>query len=71
VSDTVKGFPHEVFKDASGNAVVETFSITGMDHGVPVDPGSGPDQCGSTAPFVLDVHICSSLFIARFWGLTD
>jgi poly(3-hydroxybutyrate) depolymerase len=68
VSDTVKGFPHQVFKDASGNAIVETFGITGMGHGVPVDPGSGADQCGSTDPFVLDVHICSSLFIARFWA---
>jgi len=53
VSDTVNGFPHHVFKYAAGNAVVETFSITGMDHCDPVDPGTGPNQCGTAAPFVL------------------
>ncbi|MBZ9638734.1 PHB depolymerase family esterase, partial [Streptomyces sp. PSKA30] len=47
VSDTVAGYPHQVFKDAGGRAVVETYSITGMGHGQPVDPGSGSEQCGS------------------------
>jgi poly(3-hydroxybutyrate) depolymerase len=69
VSDTVKGFPHRVFKDASGAAVVESFDITGMSHGVPVDPGSGADQCGTADQYVIDVGICSSFFIAKFWGL--
>jgi poly(hydroxyalkanoate) depolymerase family esterase len=67
--DTVKGFPRHVFKDASGNAVVELYLITSMAHGGPVDPGAGPDQCGVSAAFVLDMNICSSFFIARFWGL--
>jgi poly(hydroxyalkanoate) depolymerase family esterase len=69
VHDTIKGFPHQVFKDASGNAVVEFFSITGMSHGDPIDPGPGADQCGTPAAFVIDANICSSFFIARFWGL--
>jgi poly(hydroxyalkanoate) depolymerase family esterase len=69
VSDTVNGFPHHVFKDAAGKAVVETFSITGMGHGDPVDPGTGPSQCGTAAPFMLDTNICASMFIAKFWGL--
>jgi len=69
--DTVKGFPHQVFKDASGKVMVETYSITGMSHGDPVDPGPGPDQCGTADQFILNVHICSSLFVARFWELTD
>jgi poly(3-hydroxybutyrate) depolymerase len=71
VNDMVKGYPHRVFKNAAGTAVVETFSITGMGHGDPVDPGTGPDQCGTAAPFVLNVGICSSLFMAKFWGLTE
>jgi poly(hydroxyalkanoate) depolymerase family esterase len=67
--DTIKGHPHQVFKDAGGRVVVETFRITGMAHGVPVDPGTGTDQCGTAGPFVLDVDICSSFLIAKFWGL--
>src|SRR6516164_343386 len=67
--DTVKGFPHQTFKDATGNAVVETYSITGMSHGDPVDPGTGSDQCGTADQFIINEHICSSFFIAKFWGL--
>jgi poly(hydroxyalkanoate) depolymerase family esterase len=69
VHDTIKGFPHQTFTDANGNAVVETYSITGMSHGDPVDPGIGPDQCGSADQFIINKHICSSFFIAKFLGL--
>jgi poly(hydroxyalkanoate) depolymerase family esterase len=71
VRDTLKGFPHQVFKDASGNAVVEFVSVTGMSHGTPIDPGTGADQCGTPDQYVLDVNICSSFFIAKFWELVD
>ncbi|HCY64377.1 MAG TPA: feruloyl esterase [Oxalobacteraceae bacterium] len=69
VSDTVKGYPHKVYKDASGNALVETWSITGMAHGTPVDPGTGAEQCGTAGAYILDVNICSSYHIAQFFGL--
>lgn len=71
VQDTVKGFPHQVFKNTSGKVMVETFSITGMSHGDPVDPGPGQDQCGTADQCILNFHICSSLFVARFWELTE
>ena len=69
VQDIIKGTHHQAFKDASGTVVVETFTITGMGHGVPIDPGSAPDQCGTEDQFVINAHICSSFFIAKFWGL--
>jgi poly(hydroxyalkanoate) depolymerase family esterase len=69
--DSVKGYPHAVYKDSSGEAVVETYSITGMPHGQPIDPGSGADNCGTADQFVLDANICASFFIARFWGVTS
>ncbi len=71
VSDTVAGFPHRVYRDAAGNARVETFTITGMGHGTAIDPGTGESQCGVAAAYILDVNICSSYYIARFWGLDD
>lgn len=71
VSDTVAGYPHRVYKDASGTPRVETYTITGMGHGTPVDPGTGETQCGTAASYILDVNICSSYYIARFWGLDD
>lgn len=71
VSDTVAGYPHKVYKDAAGVARVETYTITGMGHGTPVDPGAGESQCGTAGAYILDVNICSSYYIARFFGLDN
>ena len=68
-TDTVQGHAHEVFTDAGGKPLVEIYTIAGMGHGTPVDPGPGPEQCGRAGAFILDAGICSSLRIARFWGL--
>lgn len=68
-SETVSGYPHQVFKDAGGRAVVESYEITGMGHGQPIDPGSDPAQCGRAVAYILDVNICAAHHIARFWGL--
>lgn len=70
-SDTIAGHPHAVYKDAAGNPRVETYTITGMGHGTPVDPGSGETQCGTAGAYILDVNLCSSYHIGRFWGLDD
>jgi poly(3-hydroxybutyrate) depolymerase len=55
--DTVKGHPRQLFKDAAGNVVIETITVRGMAHGVPVDPGSAADQCGTATAFVLDADV--------------
>jgi feruloyl esterase len=51
-----------------GNNAVRLYSITGMGHGLPVDPGTGADQCGTAAAYFLDT-ICSAYHDARFFGL--
>ena len=71
VQDTVAGYPHKVYKDAGGEPVVETYVITGMGHGTPVDPGTGATQCGRAGAYILDVDICSSYHIGKFWGLDN
>jgi len=69
VSDTVAGFPHQVFRDASGRVVVETYSLIGTGHGQPVDPGSGAEQCGTAGAYLLDVNLCAAYRMGRAWGL--
>jgi poly(hydroxyalkanoate) depolymerase family esterase len=71
VSDTIAGYPHKEYRDASGQTLVETMIITGMGHGTPVDPGTGPTQCGTAGAYILDVNVCSSYYIGRFWGLDN
>ncbi|WNV83825.1 PHB depolymerase family esterase [Umezawaea sp. Da 62-37] len=68
-TDTVAGHPHSVYRDASGAPVVETYTITGMGHGQPVDPGTGAQQCGTATAYVLDVNVCAAWHLAQRWGL--
>jgi poly(hydroxyalkanoate) depolymerase family esterase len=71
VSDTVAGYPHQIYRNASGNPVVETYSITGMGHGQPVDPGSGSEQCGTAGAYILDVNLCAAHRLGQAWGLNS
>ncbi|MFD8573067.1 PHB depolymerase family esterase [Streptomyces sp. NPDC059639] len=68
-SDTVSGYPHQVYRTGSGATAVETYSITGMGHGQPVDPGSGATQCGTAGAYILDVNLCAAHTLGHSWGL--
>lgn len=57
-----------VYNDASGKPAVEMYSVSGMGHGLPVGPGSGAQQCGSTAAYFLNT-LCSTYYTGVFWGL--
>jgi poly(3-hydroxybutyrate) depolymerase len=55
-------------EDLYGSAVA-LFKVPNIGHGTPVDPGSATSQCGTTGTYYL-ASICSSYYIAQFWGLT-
>nr|WSX53491.1 PHB depolymerase family esterase [Streptomyces sp. NBC_00974] len=60
---------HEEYLAGDGTVAVEVDRVPGIGHGTPVDPGSGPEQCGRTgAPYFL-ASICSSHWISGFFGL--
>jgi poly(hydroxyalkanoate) depolymerase family esterase len=61
VSDTVDGHKHARYGDN-----VESYFVSGMGHGVPVDPSKG---CGRAGAYVLDAKICSTKYIAQWFGL--
>ncbi len=63
-SDTVDGQKHDVWKNASGGVVVESYEIAGMDHGVPITAG-----CGTPGAYAYDKGICASRRIAEFFGV--
>ncbi|WP_431968217.1 extracellular catalytic domain type 1 short-chain-length polyhydroxyalkanoate depolymerase [Actinacidiphila sp. bgisy160] len=62
------GTTQAVYDDAGGKPAVETYTVSGMAHGLAVSPGSAGDQCGTTGTYYLN-YICSSYYTARFWGL--
>jgi poly(hydroxyalkanoate) depolymerase family esterase len=62
------GTTEKDYDNSAGRPVVETFAISGMGHGLAVNPGSGADQCGATGAYFLS-YICSTYYAATFWGL--
>lgn len=53
-----------------GNDDVRLYEIANMGHGLPVDPGTATDQCGTAAAYFLD-KICSAYHDSVFFGLTS
>jgi poly(hydroxyalkanoate) depolymerase family esterase len=69
-TETVDGYPRQVWRDRAGRAVIESYTIAGMAHGAPLAAGPADTHCGVPGAFLLDVGISSSYHIAKFWGLT-
>jgi poly(hydroxyalkanoate) depolymerase family esterase len=67
----VEGHLRRVWHGPNGEDIIESYTVAGMGHGVPIDPGDADHQCGNAAPFILDVGISSTWHIARSWGLTE
>ncbi|MCC6551703.1 MAG: hypothetical protein IT372_01615 [Polyangiaceae bacterium] len=71
-TSTVSGATRSEHRGASGEALVEAYSIPGMGHGTAVDPGYAPaGGCGATGAYMLDANICSTYQAGLFFGLDD
>lgn len=68
---TIDGHRRQVWQNIHGEDLLESFTILGMGHGVPIEPGDQSHQCGTAAPFFNAVGISSAHHIAKFWGLTE
>jgi feruloyl esterase len=69
-TEIVDGYPRQVWRNADGADLIESYTITGMAHGTPLATGDGEHSYGAAGPFLLEVGISSSYHIARNWGLT-
>jgi poly(hydroxyalkanoate) depolymerase family esterase len=67
-AETVDGFPHQVWCNREGRAVIERYDIPGMGHGTPLDSAEPGETAGA---YMLDVGISSTRRIAQFWGLAS
>lgn len=68
----VDGYPRDVWWNEAGETVVESYTITNMAHGTPLDLASGGDESyGVAGAFLLEAGISSSYHIANFFGLTE
>jgi poly(hydroxyalkanoate) depolymerase family esterase len=67
--DRVAGYPRRTWLATDGTALIEQVTITGMGHGVPLDPGTGAGQTGEAGAHMLDVGLSSTDEIAAFFGI--
>lgn len=67
---TVNGYPRKDYQ-VGGVTKVSTITIDDMNHGWPVDPGSGTTQCGAATSFFLDVNFCAAYHIGVFFGINS
>lgn len=65
---STQGLPAGTSLEVYGSDDVRLYRISGMGHGLPIDPGSAADKCGATAAYFLD-YICSAYYDAIFFGL--
>jgi feruloyl esterase len=70
LTETVDGYPRQVWRNRAGDNVIESYTIPGMAHGAPLATGGSNEHCGIPGAFLLEVGISSSYHIAKFWGLT-
>jgi poly(hydroxyalkanoate) depolymerase family esterase len=67
----VDGYPREVWWNADGETVVESYTITDMAHGTPLGVADNDQRYGSQGAFLIEAGISSSFHIAKFFGLTS
>ena len=67
----VDGHPREVWWNADGETVVESYTITDMAHGTPLGVADNDERYGEAGAFLIEAGISSSYHIASFFGLTE
>jgi poly(hydroxyalkanoate) depolymerase family esterase len=68
---TVDGYPRQVWWNADGETVVESYTITDMAHGTPLGTADNDERYGAEGAFLIEAGISSSYHIANFYGLTE
>jgi poly(hydroxyalkanoate) depolymerase family esterase len=67
----VDGYPREVWWDADGETIIESYTITDMAHGTPLGIAENDERYGAEGAFLIEAGISSSHHIASFFGLTE
>src|SRR5438445_5793938 len=68
---TVDGYPRQVWWNADGETIVESYTITDMAHGTPLGDSGHDERFGEEGAFLIEAGISSSYHIANFFGLTE
>jgi poly(hydroxyalkanoate) depolymerase family esterase len=67
----VDGYPRQVWWNADGETIVESYTITDMAHGTPLGVAENDERYGAQGAFLIEAGISSSHHITSFFGLTE
>lgn len=67
--DAVATHPRRSWLGPDGEPLIEHYTITGMAHGIPLDPGTGVGESGQAGAHMIDVGLSSTDRIAAFFGI--
>jgi poly(hydroxyalkanoate) depolymerase family esterase len=67
----VDGYPRQIWWNADGETIVESYTITDMAHGTPLGVSDNDEHFGTQGAFLIEAGISSSYHIANFFGLTQ
>ena len=70
-ASTVDGYPRQIWWNAEGQTIVESYTITDMAHGTPLGTAENDERYGTQGAFLIEAGISSSYHIANFFGLTE
>lgn len=68
---TVDGYPRQIWWNAEGETIIESYNITDMAHGTPLGLADNDERYGAQGAFLIEAGISSSYHIANFFGLTQ
>ena len=68
---TVDGYPRQIWWNADGETIIESYTITDMAHGTPLGTADNDERYGAQGAFLIEAGISSSYHIANFFGLTE
>jgi poly(hydroxyalkanoate) depolymerase family esterase len=66
----VDGYPRQVWWNADGETLVESYTISGMAHGTPLGIADNDERYGVEGALLIEAGISSSFHIANFFGVT-
>jgi poly(hydroxyalkanoate) depolymerase family esterase len=67
--ETIDGVRRRIWREA-GADVIEHYMIPNMAHGTPLNSRGAKPRGGQAGPFLLDVGIHSTFYIAQFWDIS-
>ena len=67
----VDGYPRQIWWNADGETIIESYTITNMAHGTPLGVADNDERYGAQGAFLIEAGISSSYHIANFFGLTQ